>query len=63
MDKVSTVKAVISSGPVRSRLLETVGSLKLPDCWIGAGFVRISIWDYLHGRDSLLSQRTLTSWP
>ncbi|MDD2059113.1 nucleotidyltransferase family protein [Pseudomonas putida] len=27
-------------------------SLHLPDCWIGAGFVRNAVWDYLHGRDS-----------
>lgn len=23
--------------------------LRLPDCWIGAGFVRNAVWDYLHG--------------
>ncbi len=23
--------------------------LELPDCWIGAGFVRRKIWDHLHG--------------
>ncbi|RSC93962.1 nucleotidyltransferase family protein [Tenacibaculum singaporense] len=30
------------------RILETVRSLHLPDCWIGAGFVRNKIWDYKH---------------
>lgn len=30
-------------------ILRTVRSLKLPDCWIGAGFVRSKVWDALHG--------------
>ncbi|MGO4573590.1 nucleotidyltransferase family protein [Microvirga sp. 2TAF3] len=30
--------------------LASVESLGLPDCWIGAGFVRNAIWDALHGR-------------
>jgi hypothetical protein len=24
--------------------------LRLPDCWIGAGFIRNAVWDALHGR-------------
>lgn len=31
-------------------MLEIVRSLNLPDCWIGAGFVRNAVWDHLHGR-------------
>ncbi|TDQ27927.1 nucleotidyltransferase family protein [Tenacibaculum caenipelagi] len=31
-------------------ILEAVKSLSLPDCWIGAGFVRNKIWDYKHNR-------------
>lgn len=31
-----------------SRLAE-VAALGLPDCWIGAGFVRAPVWDMLHG--------------
>jgi len=27
-----------------------VASLSLPDCWIGAGFLRNAVWDHLHGR-------------
>lgn len=50
MDNVSIVQAIVSDDPVRSRLLEMVRSLNLPDCWIGAGFVRNAVWDYLHGR-------------
>ncbi|WMY87541.1 nucleotidyltransferase family protein [Pseudomonas shirazica] len=52
MDKSSTIQAIISNDHVRRRLLEIVRSLNLPDCWIGAGFVRNAVWDYLHARDS-----------
>lgn len=49
---MSVIRAVISNDPIRLRLLERVHSLNLPDCWIGAGFVRNAVWDYLHGRIS-----------
>jgi len=52
LENSSTIQAIISDDPVRRRLLEIVRSLNLPDCWIGAGFVRNAVWDYLHGRDS-----------
>lgn len=52
MDDISIIQAIISDDPVRWRLLEMVHSLNLPDCWIGAGFVRNAVWDYLHGRSS-----------
>ena len=29
--------------------LKAVAALGLPDCWIGAGFVRSPVWDALHG--------------
>ena len=29
-------------------ILTLVKTLKLPDWWIGAGFVRSKVWDYLH---------------
>jgi len=32
-------------------LLLHVESLGLPDCWIGAGFIRNNVWDVLHGRE------------
>ncbi|HEY0525613.1 MAG TPA: nucleotidyltransferase family protein [Stellaceae bacterium] len=32
------------------RLLAAVERLRLPDAWIGAGFVRNAVWDALHGR-------------
>ena len=46
----STLRAVLSNDPLRWRLLALVRSLDLPDCWIGAGFVRNAVWDHLHGR-------------
>ena len=35
-------------------ILRSVRDLNLPDCWIGAGFVRNKAWDFLHE----YSQRT-----
>ena len=29
--------------------LRQVEALGLPDCWIGAGFIRNAVWDTLHG--------------
>lgn len=29
--------------------LKAVQELSLPDAWIGAGFVRDAVWDWLHG--------------
>jgi hypothetical protein len=31
-------------------LLRVVERQMLPDCWVGAGFVRNAVWDALHGR-------------
>jgi hypothetical protein len=39
---------IIKNDPWMLRILETVRNLHLPDCWIGAGFVRNKIWDYKH---------------
>ena len=50
MNNASSVQAIISNDSVRWRLLDVVRSLRLPDCWIGAGFVRNAVWDHLHGR-------------
>jgi len=46
----STLLSLIARDDVRLRLLGHVASLNLPDCWIGAGFVRSAVWDHLHGR-------------
>jgi len=34
----------------RWSILATVRTLDLPDCWIGAGFVRNLVWNQLHAR-------------
>ncbi len=46
----STLQQMIQSDPARMRMLMQVRALALPDCWIGAGFVRNAVWDWLHGR-------------
>ena len=33
-----------------SAILAEVASLGLPDCWVGAGFLRNAVWDALHDR-------------
>ena len=40
--------SIIKTDTWMFNILETVRSLHLPDCWIGAGFVRNKIWDYKH---------------
>lgn len=42
--------ALLRADPTRMRLLAAVEDLCLPDCWIGAGFVRALVWDHLHDR-------------
>ncbi|MBI3505630.1 MAG: nucleotidyltransferase family protein [Proteobacteria bacterium] len=42
--------SLIAADAARMRVLELVHDLALPDCWIGAGFVRTPLWDHLHGR-------------
>ncbi len=44
------IEAILRSDPIRWHLLGVVAELALPDCWIGAGFVRNAVWDSLHGR-------------
>ena len=43
---------LIRADTLRMKALEAVRSLQLPDCWIGAGFIRDFVWDHLHGRSS-----------
>lgn len=50
MDHWSALRAILVNDPVRWRALAAVRSLKLPDCWVGAGFVRNAVWDHLHDR-------------
>jgi hypothetical protein len=49
-DCASILQAILSTDPLRCRVLGIVFSLGLPDCWVGAGFIRNAVWDHLHGR-------------
>lgn len=49
MDYARTIKALLLADPPRWSVLGRVQSLGLPDCWVGAGFVRNAVWDSLHG--------------
>jgi len=42
------LKAIIRNDPWMMDKLQLVDGLKLPDCWIGAGFIRSKVWDYFH---------------
>jgi uncharacterized protein len=50
MKHASALQAILANDPARCRVLAMVRSLGLPDCWIGAGFIRNAVWDYLHDR-------------
>lgn len=41
---------LLANDPVRMKSLRAVRDLKLPDCWVAAGFVRSLVWDHLHQR-------------
>ena len=43
------ILAMLSDRPDIMDRLADVAALDLPDCWIGAGFVRSPVWDRLHG--------------
>lgn len=44
--------ALARNDPWRMAALEAARDLGLPDCWIGAGFVRAMVWDHLSGYDA-----------
>ena len=50
MRDAAAIIAFIDGQPDMLRLLRAVEEQNLPDCWIGAGFVRNSVWDAIHGR-------------
>lgn len=43
------VVRILSLDTGRCEVLRSVEDLHLPECWVGAGFVRNAIWDHLHG--------------
>ena len=50
MKTVEDIAAFIAQHDDMILHLSAVAQLNLPDCWIGAGFVRDAVWDALHGR-------------
>ncbi len=54
MDAASLTSLILRADPMRWHLLHLVRLLDLPDCWIGAGFVRNAVWDHLHRRSPSL---------
>jgi uncharacterized protein len=51
MGYAEILQAAITIDSERWAALALVRGLNLPDCWIGAGFVRNAVWDRLHGRN------------
>lgn len=52
MDYALALRSIFATDPVRLHVLSLVRSLQLPDCWVGAGFLRNAVWDHLHGRSA-----------
>ena len=50
MQHAAPLQAILANDPQRCAVLGQVRSLELPDCWVGAGFIRNAVWDYLHDR-------------
>ncbi|HEX4368424.1 MAG TPA: nucleotidyltransferase family protein [Rhodopila sp.] len=49
-DHAAELLTLLSRDHHRSHILDLVHALHLPDCWIGAGFIRNAVWDHLHRR-------------
>lgn len=43
------ILSLIEKDPWMMEILIAVREIDLPDWWIGAGFVRSKVWDFLHG--------------
>jgi len=46
------LKDLLAKSSWHIQVLKTVAQINLPDCWVGAGFVRNFVWDVLHGYSS-----------
>lgn len=56
MKTAAEIAAFIAGQAEMTACLREVESLSLPDCWIGAGFVRNAVWDALHARPADVAQ-------
>ncbi len=50
MKSADDIATLIANHADMTAHLRAVAQLNLPDCWIGAGFIRDAVWDALHGR-------------
>jgi uncharacterized protein len=50
MRNVADIASFVSSRIDMMRLLTALEGESLPDAWIGAGFIRNAVWDFLTGR-------------
>lgn len=48
MRNEADLKTLIAADAWMMAVLDAARGLELPDCWIGAGFVRRKVWDHLH---------------
>jgi len=65
IESADNICALVARQADVMRLLRSVEELALPDCWIGAGFIRNAIWDALHGRTpncALLNDVSMSSF-
>lgn len=49
VQNTNDIVAFLLSDPRIVSLLRSVERLEIEDCWVGAGTIRNSIWDHLHG--------------
>ena len=49
MRSTAELVAFIEGQPALMRLLRLLEDIGLPDSWIGGGFIRNAVWDFLHG--------------
>src|SRR3546814_6422100 len=48
-NQIEILQRLLQADDERMRILRHVSYLALPDCWVGAGFVRSLVWDHGHG--------------
>lgn len=48
-DLEKRLKEMLLDDPWRCDVLKAVARLRVPDCWVGAGFIRSFVWDRLSG--------------
>lgn len=49
MNHLTHIRALLNADARRWQILQQVRDLRLPDCWVAAGFIRSAVWNHLHG--------------